>query len=202
MPEVKRPPAPAELERLAFEPLHISSWRRQLSERTVAALAGSLRWATGRWLALANSLNFLVLFGAFLAPLLYAAGRPGAGSALQGLYNLICLQRPDHSFDLLGYQMGMEVRMLAISAGQLMAGLGLSYFGPGRGGVSVRRLSSWPALTALSLPVLADVLSQTVGLRGSDWFWRSLTGFVFGLATVWFFYPRLEKFFLRLRRLI
>ncbi len=199
-PEVKRLPArQAELETLTYEPQQISRWRIQLSERIVAALAGSVRLALNRWLALANSLNFLVLAGAFLAPLLFAAGWPGAGSALQGWYNLICLQRPDHSFNLAGYQMGMEVRMLAITAGQLVAGLGLSYYSRGWGGQLARRLSSWPALIALSLPMLVDVFSQTLGLRGSDWFWRSLTGLVFGLATVWFIYPRLEKFIWRLR---
>ncbi|HEX2911006.1 MAG TPA: DUF2085 domain-containing protein [Chloroflexia bacterium] len=173
-------------ENLVFVHPDIPSWRQDLSNRVVnllLALGGNFR---RHWLGLTNAVNILFLLGSFLAPLLALANLTALSTPLYRLYSLFCLQRPDHSFFLANFQMGMEVRMVAITTGNLAAGLWFFRF-------RKARPISWQSYFFLSLPMLLDVLSQTVGLRDSNWLWRSLTGFLFGLVTVWYFYPRFER---------
>lgn len=179
----------SELESLAYEPGDIAEWRLALSGRAVAGLEKLEDLAVNHWLALFNAYNTLLLLGTFLAPALTLWDLEGFSRPLYWFYSWVCLQRPTHSFFLAGYQMGMEVRMVAISAGWVAAGF---LFASGGGRRLARRFSSWWRYLLLSLPMLVDVFSQTFGLRGSDWYWRSSTGILFGMATVWFFYPRFE----------
>lgn len=176
-------------EDLAFELLDIPKWRKQLSAHIISAVFYTCRLFARNRLLIINEINLLFLGGTFLAPFLMNVGWYGLSSPLYRLYSLFCLQRPSHS---LGYQMGMEVRMIFISAGYVVAGVGYSWLRihfP----LTQERLSSWQAYAVLSLPMLLDVLSQTVGWRDSDWIWRGSTGFLFGLATFWYFYPLFEN---------
>ncbi len=193
--EFRRPRSEAELEKLAYEPYRVSRGRQELSQRVVSVLTGGRQVILNHWLWLINAFNCLMLAGTFIVPLLAATGWSWLSTPLYDLYGLVCLQRPGHSASLAGYQMGMEIRMVAISAGTVVAGLCYR----GRGREPARGLSAWPVYIAFSLPMLVDIFSQTLELRESNWFWRSSTGFVFGLATVWVFYPRFEKIGTRLK---
>lgn len=184
-------PAPrSELESLAYEPVDIAGWRVALSDRTIAGLEKLGDLAVNHWLAFFNGLNTMLLVGTFLAPALQLWNLAGFSRPLYWFYSWLCLQRPTHSFFLAGYQMGMEVRMVAMSAGWVAAGF---LYTTGAGRRLAYRFCRWRSYVLLSLPMLVDVLSQTFNLRGSDWYWRGPTGFLFGMATVWFFYPRFDK---------
>lgn len=180
----------AELENLAYQREDIAEWRTALSDRTVAAVKKAGNIVGNHWLGLFNGLIGLLFVGTFLAPALQFWNLGELSRPLYWFYSWLCLQRPTHSFFLAGYQMGMEVRMVAINAGGLAASL---LYTSGVGQKLAYRVGHWRGYFLLSLPVLVDVLTQTFNLRGSEWYWRGATGFLFGMATVWFFYPRLDK---------
>lgn len=188
-------PSPLRTEELAYEPLDVAPWRRNLSNRIVAGTVGLSRWLNRHWLMVANGFNLLILVGTFATPLLKAIGWDSLSSTLYSLYSLICLQRPSHSFFLADFQMGMEIRMVAIYVGFVAAGVAfVAWPGSTLGQKSVlTRLTSWQVYLLLSLPMLLDVFSQTLGLRESNWVWRSSTGFLFGVATVWYFYAHFRR---------
>lgn len=147
-------------------------------------------WLERHWLLAANALNGLVLGGAVLAPWLRASGWEPLATLLYLAYRPLCLQRPSHSFFLFGHQLALEHRMLAIAVGLLLGGL-LFALSRDRLRPLDRRL-----LTLLNLPMLIDVLSQTVGLRDSTWQWRVATGLLGSLAAVWWAYPHLARAFI------
>jgi len=139
------------------------------------------------WLATVNVVNGLTVGGAALTPLLEARGWTPLATVLYLLYRPLCPQRPEHSYFIAGYKMAFEQRETAIYLGLLLGGL---LFAPVRRWL---RPLSWRGLALAALPLLIDVLSQTAGLRGSDWRWRTATGIVFALALVWWAYPYLER---------
>ena len=102
--------------------------------------------------------------------------------------SILCLQRSTHSFFIWGYQMGMEQRMIAIPAAQLVAGLLYAALRSRRG---LRPLNAWWFLAG-SAPMLVDIFSQSLGWRGSDGIWRTITGILFGVVTMWLFGPLLD----------
>jgi len=154
-----------------------------VSGRIDAVMRALLR----HWLATANVVNGLTVGGAALTPLLEARGWTPLATVLYLLYRPLCPQRPEHSYFIAGYKMAFEQRETAIYLGLLLGGL---LFAPVRRWL---RPLSWRGLALAALPLLIDVLSQTAGLRGSDWRWRTATGIVFALALVWWAYPYLER---------
>jgi uncharacterized membrane protein len=151
--------------------------------RIDAAMRALLR----HWLATANLVNGLTVGGAALTPLLQARGWTPLATVLYLLYRPLCPQRPEHSYFIAGYKMAFEQRETAIYLGLTLGGL---LFAPVRERL---RPLNWRLLLVAALPLLIDVLSQTVGFRGSDWRWRTVTGIVFALALIWWAYPYLER---------
>lgn len=172
----------------------IAPWRRRLDRAVVGTVEAGLRWSFRHWLALANLGVALTLLGALAAPLLAAAGLASVAGAIHTLYLLLCPQRPSHSWFLLGHQLALEHREMAIFTAQLVAGLA---FGALRARTTWRL--DWRLFLLASLPMAWDVLSQQLGVRDSDWTARSWTGALFGAAFVLWFYPLLEHGF-RARR--
>ncbi len=160
-----------------------TSGRQGVAQRIDATMRAFLR----HWLLCTNLLNGMTLAGAVITPLVRAHGWTPLATLLYLAYRPLCPQRPDHSYFIAGYKMAFEQRETAIYLGLLGGGL---LFGVVRGRLRSLR---WRALVVASLPLLIDVLSQTVGLRGSDWRWRTATGIVFALAFVWWSYPLLER---------
>ena len=148
-----------------------------------------MRVALRHWLLVVNLANGLTLFGAILTPLLQARGWTIPATLLYLGYRPLCPQRPDHSYFIAGHKMAFEQRETAIYAGLVLGGLLF--------GVLRRRLRSpgWRVLAVASVPLLVDVLSQTVGLRESDWWWRTVTTLPFALVFVWWAYPHLDREF-------
>lgn len=97
--------------------------------------------------------------------------------------------------DRVGYKIALCQRDLGIYGGILL--FGLLY------GVSGKRIPGLPWYLWLLLgilPVAIDGLSQLISqpplvilpYRESTWYFRSITGFLFGFMTAWFGYPMLE----------
>lgn len=148
-----------------------------------------MRTLLRHWLLCVNVLNGLTVGGAALTPLIQARGWTVLATLLYAAYRPMCPQRPDHSYFIAGYKMAFEQRETAIYAGLTAGGL---LFGLLRRHL---RPLNWRLLVLAGVPMLVDVLSQTVGLRGSDWRWRTATGVVAALALVWWAYPYLEREF-------
>jgi len=140
------------------------------------------------WLVLVNASVGLVLVGAVAAPVLAFAGFSGAADNIHQVYLWLCPQRPGHSYFLLGHQLALEEREMAMFTAQFLGGL--LYW-------RLRRQSRFAlspiAFLLASVPFTWDVLSQMLALRTSGWFTRSWTGALFTLAFVFWCYPRLER---------
>ena len=145
--------------------------------------------AAGHWLVLINLAMGLTILGAIVAPTLRAIGLDAPAGVIHSVYLLLCPQRPAHSYYLFGYQLALEQRELAMFGAQLAGGLVYAL-------VRHRvRVLDWRLLAILSVPIVWDGISQTFGLRTSDWLTRTWTGALFNLAFVFWLYPRLEPVF-------
>jgi len=116
------------------------------------------------------------------------AGYVSAADTLHQLYLWLCPQRPSHSYFLLGHQLVLEEREMAMFAAQLLGGL---VYGQLRRRVLFELGSI--AFVVSGVPMLWDVLSQMLGMRSSDSFTRSWTGALFLVAFVFWCYPRLDR---------
>lgn len=154
-----------------------------------------VQWVARHWLLLMN-LGF-GLFAALpvLDPLLMALGWTLPGELIFRLYHAACHQLPERSYTLFGHQVAYCQRDLAIYTTIFLSGLGF--------GALRRWLPPLPFryYLPLILPMALDGLSQLFGLRESTWWLRTLTGSLFGLASVWLLFPRLERGFTDVRKL-
>jgi uncharacterized membrane protein len=101
----------------------------------------------------------------------------------------------------IGFKVALCERDIAIFGSLLLGGLlfGLARSIRRRRGREVPRLPIWAYLLAL-VPIGIDGVTQLVGLRESDWILRTITGTLFGLATVWLAYPYVEEAMADVRR--
>lgn len=190
-------------------------------ESTLAeVIDGLINGIARHWLALFNLAWGLYLFFPLTAPVLMHLGWVTPARIIYGLYSFTCHQLPDHSYfffgpdpvpliptleangmpaglDLLqrrgfignpgfGFKVAICQRDIAIYGAVLLAGLGYT--------VLRRRLRQpqlWVYLLLL-IPIAVDGLTQLVGLRESNWALRTLTGALFGAASVWFAYPYVD----------
>ena len=183
------------------------------------------------WLFLVNLVIAVYGGLPLLAPALMALGYTLPAKIIYTIYKPLCHQLPQRSFFLfgprlayfletlqdllgpetlatnslarafignsaLGYKMAYCQRDAAMYGSMLLAGM---VFGLVR-----RRLRPLPlALYLISLvPWAVDGLAQLLGFYESTWQLRTITGSLFGLATVWFAYPYLEAGMDDLRRTI
>lgn len=152
--------------------------------RGVEAVAGFI---TRHWLALLNLGMGIFALGPFLSPLLMATGHPILGRAIfLGWGATGCHQLPSRSWFIFGYQVAICQRDVAFYGSFFLGGL---LFALHR---QLRPLN-WRLYLLFVLPMAVDGLTQLVGLRESTWLLRSITGALFGFASVWLLYPRLEQ---------
>lgn len=175
------------------------------------------------WLAMANIALFTFIALPFFAPVLMRAGLPGAARVFYTIYFPTCHQLPDRSYFLFGdqvvytvdelvaagaltdtsilqrrkyigdetfgYKVAICERDIAIYGSMVIGGL---IFALVRKRRPVRKLPLKIYLLFL-LPIAIDGVSQLVGLRTSNWFLRTITGSLFGLATIWLTYPYVQE---------
>ena len=165
----------------------IAPWRLAADAAVLGATERVLVWPVVHWLALLNVLTALTLAGALAPPFLRLLALDPAAEAVHTAYLWLCPQRPDHSYFLFGHKLALEQRELAIFGAQLVGGV-LYALGRAR----FRALPLWAAV-ALALPMAWDGFSQVFGWRDSDWLMRTLTGGLFSLALVWWFYPFVDR---------
>lgn len=170
------------------------------------------------WLLTLNAALAAFLCGALVAPLLAALGFSNVAGALYSAYHFACHQWAFRSFFLfglqpfavysqdelsalgiadpfgfvgtsqLGWKMAFCERDLAIYVGLLLVGL-----------LYARQRNLQPAgfgvYAVLILPMALDGFTQLLGWRESTWQLRVLTGLLFGLASAWLVFPRLDAAF-------
>ncbi|MCC9078600.1 DUF2085 domain-containing protein [Litorilinea aerophila] len=189
--------------------------------RVVATVEWLVAAIARHWLALFNMAWGLYLGLALLAPVLMHLGLVGPAQILYSLYSFVCHQLPDHSYFLfgahptplqpelqaggmapglslweqrrfvgnpaLGYKVAICERDVAIYGSIWLAGLLFVLLR--------RRLAPlpWRVYLLLIIPMAIDGLTQLVGLRESNWWLRTVTGALFGVATVWLAYPYVEE---------
>lgn len=146
-----------------------------------------------RMVALALGATSLALFlGSFSVPLLLAAGERSFSGAVFSLYGLICHQMPERSYFIAGEQVAVCQRYLAIFAGGMGGSLWLA-----RGsaeGIGLR------AYLVASLPLALDGATQLVGWRESTAVLRTVTGLLFGAASIAYWSPLVANVIARLAR--
>lgn len=128
---------------------------------------------------LAGVLGLIVLI-AFLIPVLSYLGLDAIARPMFFALHMICAQIPAHSFYILGHQLGLCERNLAIYSSMFLMSLVFA--------VSKKRLPGipWWAWLLLILPMAWDGTTQMFGLRESTWVLRVMTGTLFGASTIWF----------------
>ncbi|MHB1417359.1 MAG: DUF2085 domain-containing protein [Chloroflexota bacterium] len=174
-------------ERIRYE-LDGVSPRRQAIDKAIRQVSMTVAMTgAGHWVLLFNTVIGVTIAGSLAAAYFAATGQRELANVIYNAYLLLCPQRPSHSFFLWGQKVALEQRVLVIYAAMLVAGLLLSLLR-----TRVRALD-WRLALLLGVPMLIDVLSQTVGYRDSDWLWRATTGAVFGLAVVWWAFPRIDE---------
>lgn len=181
---------------------------------------GGVLWVARHWLALFNGLVALYLLLPFLAPALARAGLTKPSTLIYSVYSATCHQLPERSYflfgeqplyslssletnglaegqglfqrrafrgnELTGYKIAVCQRDVAIYGSVVGAGL---LFGMLRGRVHTIGLKFY---LVLLIPIALDGLTQLFGLRESNWWLRTVTGALFGGASVWLAYPYIE----------
>lgn len=172
------------------------------------------------WLAIFNIAWGAYVFLPFLAPILMAVGWNGPARLIYGVYSFACHQLPDHSYFLfgpnlapslsvlesngleagtniflqrrfigneaLGFKVAICQRDVAIYGSVLLGGL-LYALARKR-----TRPLDWRLYLLFLIPIAVDGTTQLFGLRESNWWLRSLTGALFGTASVWLAYPYVD----------
>ena len=184
------------------------------------AVDGLITAIARHWVAIFNTGWAIYLLLPIAAPILLGMGWFTPARVIYGLYSFTCHQLPDHSYFLLGpdpvplipaleaggmppgldllhrrqfignprlgYKVAICERDVAIYGAVLVAGLAYALWRR-----RVRQLPLWLYLLLL-VPIAVDGITQLIGLRESTWELRTLTGALFGAASVWFAYPYVD----------
>ena len=172
------------------------------------------------WLTVTNAAVAIFVGLPFLAPLLLSFGYDGPASAIYAAYQLVCHQWAFRSYFLfgphleygptvlgtlvgplemygfvgspeLGYKVAFCERDVAIYLAVLLAGLAYGRYRDRLPSLGVA------GYCLLILPIAIDGVSQLFGWRESTVELRTLTGALFGAASVWLIYPRVDALFER-----
>lgn len=178
-------------------------------------MTGAPELVRKRWLAAANLIVAVFVGLPLLAPVLLAYGFTDPANAIYAAYRLVCHQWAFRSYFLfgaeltypfgdllqlvgadtvygfrgspeLGYKVAFCQRDVAIYLAVLLAGLAYA-----RLRERARPLGLVP-YAVLILPMALDGFTQLFGWRESTVESRTLTGALFGLASVWLVYPRID----------
>ena len=178
-------------------------------------MSRAAHFLTAHWLQAINGLVAIFVGLPLAAPILLAVGHTEVAGAIYGAYRLVCHQWAFRSYFLLGpqstYSLGELRERLGPSAPfGLLGGPDLGYkvafcerdvaiylavLAAGLLYAALRhRFEPLPVAIYLGMiaPMAIDGFSQLFGWRESTVELRTLTGGLFGLASVWLLYPRLD----------
>lgn len=171
----------------------ISGRRRAVDDALMSVADWLVRLISSHWLFAANAIVFCFAFLPFLSPWLQSLPIEAArhlGDAIFAAYSSTCHQLPERSWTIFGHQMAYCERDAAIYPAMFLSGVVFALV-RGRGGRTPHL--GWFMYLALIAPMAIDGFTQLFGLRESTWFLRTITGSLFGAATVWVAYPYLQK---------
>ena len=185
-----------------------------------SAVSGLVIGFARHWLAIFNSLWGLYILLPLLAPILLHFGFNTSARVIYSVYSFACHQLPDHSYfffsetfiphvheleaggmkaglhlmeqrhfignEIFGYKAAICQRDIAIYGSVFLGGL---FFNFARHRL---RPLNWMLFLLFLVPIGLDGTTQLFGLRESNWWLRTLTGALFGLAAVWIAYPHVE----------
>jgi len=177
-----------------------------------------LMWLSKHWLAVANLFFFTYVGLPFLAPVLLALGFTGPANTIYQVYNLLCHQLPTRTYFILGEQVSMCERCIAIYVAMFTGGVAYNF-------ARYRQLPvQWYLLFVLPMALdggtafvseITAVLPLwpfwliAVAAMGFLWlvlykqkllFWQLYVVFIaglLGLAYIQFFGPRISNLYLR-----
>ncbi len=178
-------------------------------------MSAALDWSRRHWLWLANVAVGVFVALPLLAPLLMVTGHDDLAAPIYAAYHYVCHQWAFRSYFLfgaaatyppevlgdlvggpemygligspeLGYKVAFCERDLAIYLAVLASGLAYGRLRQRIGGLSLATYA------VLILPMALDGFSQLFGWRESTPELRVVTGALFGLASVWLIYPRVD----------
>ena len=189
--------------------------------RATEVANGLVVWIARHWLLLFNVAWAVYVLTPFMAPIFMQLGWYAPARLIYAIYSVFCHQLPDHSYflygpdaappapalataglpqgldlftqrkfignDLIGYKVALCQRDVAIYGSVLAAGL---LYGLVRDRV---RPLSLKVYAILLIPIAVDGLTQMFGLRESNWWLRTVTGAIFGFASVWLAYPYVDE---------
>lgn len=194
--------------------------RSPRAEALAARIDRVVRAIARRWLFVFNLLVALYLALPVAAPILMESGHTAAGGFIYLIFRPQCHQLPERSFFLFGESVTYSLEDLETA--NVLPGMGLSerarFSGNERLGYKIafceRDLATWGAILLAGLlfgisgrrwrllplwgyalfliPMAVDGASQLLGWRESNWTLRSLSGVLFGFASVWLAYPYVE----------
>lgn len=165
----------------------LAPWRRRLSQRIEHATTVLSSWLLNHWLGLVNFALGFLLANAFLAPILAYWGVEPLASTIFRSYHAICDQIPSHSFFIMGHQIALCSRNLALYGSIWLGSIGFRLV---RG--TVRSLN-WRWLIFFLLPMALDGGTQLFGWRESNVYLRLITGMLFGFGICWFALPFVQE---------
>lgn len=179
-------------------------------------------WIARHWLALFTTAWGMYTVLPFLAPVFMRIGLTAPARIIYGLYSFTCHQLPDHSYFLYGQSAVPQTEALMTAGAPDAANLFLfrSFIGNGEIGYKVAlcerdiaiygsvfvaglifallrrhskvRAPSLKVYLLFLIPIALDGGTQLIGLRESNWWLRTITGAIFGVASVWLAYPYIE----------
>ncbi len=191
------------------------------ASRVLRTADGIIDFIARHWLAIFNLGFGLYVLLPILAPVLMQLGLEGAARPIYALYSFTCHQIPDHSYFLfgpafapsqeqllaagmqstpnlfverqfrgnaqVGFKMALCQRDVAIYGAIFVGGLLFALLR--------RRVKPLPVkwLLLAMLPIALDGGTQLIGLRESNWWLRTLTGALFGIAGLLFVYPYVDE---------
>ena len=185
-PKSERPTKLETIDR--YHPDDVSAFRRTLDDAIVRQINRILLFFAEHWLAIFNLGLGVISTLPFLAPYLASIGQEASAGALYFFYHVVagCHQMPERSFFLWGHKMAYCQRDAAIYSTVFLAGVGYAF-------VRTRlKPLAWRLYVFLIAPLVVDGTLQLIGFYESTWEARVFTGVLFGAATVWLMYPRIE----------
>ena len=129
----------------------------------------------------------LLVLSAIAIPFLSYFGFDSISKSIFFSLHYVCAQIPSHSFYILGHQLGLCARNFSIYTSMFLTSVVFV--------LSKKRLPGipWWVWVLMILPMALDGTTQMFGLRESTWELRLLTGTLFGVGSIWFVLPFMQK---------
>ncbi len=136
------------------------------------------------WLGIINAHLFLFVLGSISAPYLSFLGLERVAKYIYWIYGLSCHQVPSRSFFIFDHQIAVCARCFSFYVSMLAFGILVSL-------IDVRPLDRKIAFL-LVVPILIDVLLQTLGIKESTNLLRVTTAVLLSLCLSFYGYPRIR----------